>query len=101
MPPHPRQSFLKTDMTTPISKKFFLTILAIFLLGRLLLMWFVPLAEPSEARYAVMCKNMADSGNFLEHGISFCHCSNIQQNAATSRRNNSFAWTAVNPFEFL
>jgi 4-amino-4-deoxy-L-arabinose transferase-like glycosyltransferase len=53
-------------MTTPISKKFFLTILAIFLLGRLLLMWFVPLAEPSEARYAVMCKNMADSGNFLE-----------------------------------
>ena len=66
MPPHPRQSFLKTDMTTPISKKFFLSILAIFLLGRLLLMWFVPLAEPSEARYAVMCKNMADSGNFLE-----------------------------------
>ena len=53
-------------MTTPISKKFFLTILAIFLLGRLLLMWFVPLAEPSEARYAVMCKNMAESRNFLE-----------------------------------
>ena len=53
-------------MNTPISKKFFLTTLAIFLLGRLFLMWFVPLAEPSEARYAVMCKNMATSGNFLE-----------------------------------
>ncbi|MBR0237402.1 MAG: glycosyltransferase family 39 protein [Thermoguttaceae bacterium] len=53
-------------MNTPISKKFFLTTLAIFLLGRLLLMWFIPLAEPSEARYAVMCKNMAKSGNFLE-----------------------------------
>ncbi len=53
-------------MKTPISKKFFLTTLAIFLLGRLFLMWFVPLAEPSEARYAVMCKNMATSGNFLE-----------------------------------
>ena len=53
-------------MNTPISKKFFLTTLAIFLLGRLFLMWFVPLAEPSEARYAVMCKNMAKSGNYLE-----------------------------------
>ena len=53
-------------MNTPISKKFFLTTLAIFLLGRLFLMWFIPLAEPSEARYAVMCKNMATSGNFLE-----------------------------------
>ena len=53
-------------MNTPISKKFFLTTLAIFLIGRLFLMWFIPLAEPSEARYAVMCKNMATSGNFLE-----------------------------------
>ena len=58
-------------MNTPISKKFFLTTLAIFLLGRLLLMWFVPLAEPSEARYAVMCKNMAESGNFLEPWFIF------------------------------
>lgn len=62
----PRLFFLTIDMNTPISKKFFLTTLAIFLLGRLLLMWFIPLAEPSEARYAVMCKNMAKSGNFLE-----------------------------------
>ena len=66
-----RQTHTIIDMTTPISKKFFLTTLAIFLLGRLLLMWFVPLAEPSEARYAVMCKNMAQSGNFLEPWFIF------------------------------
>ena len=58
-------------MTSPISKKFFLTTLAIFLLGRLLLMWIVPLSEPSEARYAVMCKNMAKTGNFLEPQFIF------------------------------
>lgn len=58
-------------MTTNITYRFTLTILTVFLLGRMASMVFMPLSEPSEARYAVMVKNMADSGNFLEPNFIF------------------------------
>ena len=41
-------------------------ILLIFALLRLFAMYFVPLADPSEARYAAICQNMALKNNFVE-----------------------------------
>lgn len=43
-----------------------LIVLGVLALTRMAMMSIVPLTDPSEGRYAVICKNMADSGNFLE-----------------------------------
>ena len=48
------------------SRRTFLLILGGFCVLRLLLNAFVPLMDPSEARYALICKIMSESGNFLE-----------------------------------
>ncbi len=49
-----------------ISFRFVLLIFAVFVVGRLLIMYYMPLMDPSEARYAVIAKNMAESQNYLE-----------------------------------
>ncbi len=41
-------------------------LLGVLALLRLVLNCFVPLMDPSEARYALICKIMAESGNYLE-----------------------------------
>ena len=48
------------------SRKNFLRLLAALLVLRLVLNVVVPLMDPSEARYALICKLMAESGNYLE-----------------------------------
>ena len=48
------------------SRRGFLYLLAVLALLRLLLNCFVPLMDPSEARYALICRIMAESGNYLE-----------------------------------
>ena len=51
---------------TLFSKKTFFILLAIFIASRLISMVFVPLMDPSEARYAILAKSMVESGNFWE-----------------------------------
>ena len=48
------------------SSRAFLCFLGALCVLRLLLNAFVPLMDPSEARYALICKIMAESGNYLE-----------------------------------
>ncbi|MDO5582199.1 MAG: glycosyltransferase family 39 protein [Planctomycetia bacterium] len=48
------------------TKRFFLIVIALYLLLRLPLNVWIPLLDPSEARYAQICKNMAETGNYLE-----------------------------------
>jgi len=48
------------------SRRWFLFLLAAFCVLRLVLNVYVPLMDPSEARYALICKIMAESGNYLE-----------------------------------
>ena len=48
------------------SSRTFLLILGALCVLRLVLNAFVPLMDPSEARYALVCRIMAESGNFLE-----------------------------------
>lgn len=48
------------------SRKEWLLLLGWLLLTRLVLNVFVPLMDPSEARYSVIARNMAVSGNYLE-----------------------------------
>jgi len=48
------------------SRRTFLLILCAICVLRLVLNAFVPLMDPSEARYALICKIMSESGNFLE-----------------------------------
>ena len=48
------------------SRRGFLYLLCVLILLRLLLNCMVPLMDPSEARYALICKIMAESGNYLE-----------------------------------
>ena len=51
---------------TLFSRRAFLFLLAALCVLRLVLNAFVPLMDPSEARYALICKIMAESGNYLE-----------------------------------
>lgn len=52
---------------TPLfSRRNFLIFLGVLLVARLVLNLLLPLADPSEARYALICKIMSESGNFLE-----------------------------------
>ena len=48
------------------SRRTFLLILGAFCVLRLVLNAFAPLMDPSEARYALICRIMSESGNFLE-----------------------------------
>ena len=48
------------------SRRAFLYLLCVLVLLRLILNCIVPLMDPSEARYALICKIMAESGNYLE-----------------------------------
>ena len=48
------------------SRRGFLYLLCVLILLRLLLNCLMPLMDPSEARYALICKIMAESGNYLE-----------------------------------
>ena len=48
------------------SRRAFLFLLAALCILRLVLNTIVPLMDPSEARYALICKIMAESGNYLE-----------------------------------
>ena len=55
--------------TTPrplLSRRTFMIVLAALCAIRLALNAVVPLMDPSEARYALICKIMAESGNYLE-----------------------------------
>ena len=57
----------KSNTPGPLfSRKHFLWILAALVVLRLVLNVVVPLMDPSEARYALICKIMAESGNYLE-----------------------------------
>ncbi len=47
------------------TRRFTLLILTVFIIGRLLIMYLLPLVEPSEARYAVMARNMAETNEYL------------------------------------
>ena len=48
------------------TKKFLFCLLALFLIARVGIMSFCSLTDPSEARYAAIGRNMAESGDFLE-----------------------------------
>jgi len=48
------------------SRRGFLYLLCLLAVLRLILNVLVPLMDPSEARYALICKIMAESGNYLE-----------------------------------
>lgn len=48
------------------SKRYFLWVLFLFLFFRLILNALVPIMDSSEARYAVICKNMSESGDYVE-----------------------------------
>lgn len=48
------------------SRRGFLYLLCVLAILRLFLNILVPLMDPSEARYALICKIMAESGNYLE-----------------------------------
>ena len=48
------------------SRRGFLYLLGVLALLRLILNFLVPLMDPSEARYALICRIMAESGNYLE-----------------------------------
>ena len=52
--------------STLFSRRAFLFLLAALCILRLALNAIVPLMDPSEARYALICKIMAESGNYLE-----------------------------------
>ena len=56
----------KTDSGPVFSRLGFLYLLGVLALLRLVLNCLVPLMDPSEARYALICKIMAESGNYLE-----------------------------------
>lgn len=57
----------KTDTPGPLfSRKSFLWLLAALVVLRLILNIIVPLMDPSEARYALICKIMTENGNYLE-----------------------------------
>lgn len=57
----------ETSPSAPLfSRRGFLFFLAALCVLRLLLNAIVPLMDPSEARYALICKIMAESGNYLE-----------------------------------
>ena len=57
----------KSDAPGPLfSRKSFLWLLAALIVLRLILNIAVPLMDPSEARYALICKIMAENGNYLE-----------------------------------
>jgi len=49
-----------------LSRRAFASVLIVLAAVRLALNAFVPLMDPSEARYALICKIMAESGNYLE-----------------------------------
>ncbi len=51
-------------MVLTVRKSFVL--IAFLLIARLVANYFLPVYDPSEARYACVCANMARSGNFLE-----------------------------------
>ena len=55
-----------SDSGMLFSRKQFLWLLWALVLLRLLLNVVVPLMDPSEARYALICKLMTETGNFLE-----------------------------------
>ena len=48
------------------SRRTFFPVLGALAVLRLVLNCFVPLMDPSEARYALICKIMAESGNYLD-----------------------------------
>ncbi|MBR3687686.1 MAG: glycosyltransferase family 39 protein [Lentisphaeria bacterium] len=57
----------KSDTSGPLfSRKSFLWLLAALVVLRIILNIVVPLMDPSEARYALICKIMTENGNFLE-----------------------------------
>ena len=53
-------------MPSCFSKKFLFCLLALFLIARVGIMAFCSLTDPSEARYAAIGRNMAESGDFLQ-----------------------------------
>jgi len=48
------------------NRKAILSVLLILLFGRIALMFLFPVSDPSEARYALIIKRMADTNNYLE-----------------------------------
>ena len=66
-PAAPSTAAPATGVRSPLfSRRTFLFLLAILCVLRLVLNAVVPLMDPSEARYALICKIMAESGNYLE-----------------------------------
>ena len=57
---------LKSVSKPLFTRRGFLYLLGVLAVLRLLLNCFVPLMDPSEARYALICRIMAESGNYLE-----------------------------------
>ena len=58
---------MNAETARPIlSRRTFLIVLVALCALRLALNAIVPLMDPSEARYALICKIMAESGNYLE-----------------------------------
>ena len=63
---------MTSDSVAPVSsapifsRRTFLIILGVLCILRLVLNMVVPLMDPSEARYALICRIMSESGNFLE-----------------------------------
>ena len=58
---------VSSDVHIPLfSRRAFLLILGALCVLRLVLNAIVPLMDPSEARYALICRIMSESGNFLE-----------------------------------
>ena len=55
-----------SDSGMLFNRKQFLWLLCALVLLRLILNAVVPLMDPSEARYALICKIMAENHNFLE-----------------------------------
>ncbi|MBP5183142.1 MAG: phospholipid carrier-dependent glycosyltransferase [Lentisphaeria bacterium] len=57
---------MENEIRPGFSRRGFLLLLTLALVGRCLCMALMPIVDPSEARYAVMGRNMALSGNFME-----------------------------------
>lgn len=51
------------------TRKTILILLSVLLTGRIALLFLFPISDPSEARYALIIKRMAETGNFLEPQI--------------------------------
>ena len=49
-----------------LNRKTILILLTVLLAGRILFLFLFPVTDPSEARYSLIIKRMAETGNFLE-----------------------------------